>query len=215
MRYLKKFESKFDILNGLSDEDLEEKIEFLRLEIEDMVDQISYINSILSRRRDSRYADISKDLPRNVFDLNRSQFDFVFEHSNNLGAFRYDISKKYISQLRGVVDSGFNSSTNQFYFKISTMYFTDDNFENYEPNIDAIKSIEFLSRNLKRMGDGYVLFGVLMSYDDQSYSQTIKYFSNNDIKLYDREILRRSFTSIEDLVKFLVDDDIESKEWGI
>ena len=82
----------------------------------------------------------------------------ILEHSNKTTDKQYEISNKYLDQLKGVMSSGFNNKTNQFYFNIVTSHSMDRDSEKFKLYEDCVKSIKFLGDNLKKMDEGYVEF---------------------------------------------------------
>jgi hypothetical protein len=110
-------------LNSVSDSLLKEKLKSLKIERDDLNNEILAINNILNSRKDSVIEDFVKTLPESIFDFNKEQL-VLFEH-HHVGKLKYDISIKYFNQLKGVLDAGFNNLTNQFCFNISTSRWMD------------------------------------------------------------------------------------------
>jgi hypothetical protein len=104
---------------------LKEKLKSLKIERDDLNNEILAINNILNSRKDSVIEDFVKTLPESIFDFNKEQLFFLFEHHHGVGKLKYDISIKYFNQLKGVLDAGFNNLTNQFCFNISTSRWMD------------------------------------------------------------------------------------------
>jgi hypothetical protein len=210
MKYLKKYNESKSPLNSLSDDDLRERLKWLTIEYKEIEDEMLTIRKILTTRQEESEEIHSRNLPDSVFDLNKEQFDWVFEHNHGTTSKRYEISGKYIKQLSGVHDGGFNRDTNQFYFNIVTSHSFNRRENNFELKPEVIKSIRFLGDNLKRTGD-YVEFGVLYSFYEHGYNDHVLYYSEDDIQTGSWGNVRE-FNSIENLLKYIVDYDISSRD---
>lgn len=206
MKYLKKYNESISTLNSLHNDELEEKLKWLRIEMEDIQDEISTINKILTKRKESKESKYSETLPDSIFDFNKEQLDWVFEHHHGTTSKRYSIAGEYLSELEGVMNIGTNPDTNQFLFTISSSSCMDNNGSGFE---NIVKSIKFLGDNLKRV-DGYVKFKII--YYHLGYSdELVKYYSEDNIE-WDRRYTSKKVTSIEDLLKNIVEYDIGDKE---
>jgi len=211
MKKYRQFINESIFWNNLDDDDLIERLNDLIRERDDLNEQIAYINSILRERRKERSVNKVKEFPKNIFDLNKEQLDFIFEHHHGTDSAHYKISNDYFSQLSGVTNSGFNQKTNQFYFNIVSSSCFNDLEDDYELDKNVIKSIKFLGDNLKSEEDnGWVRFGVLYSYYDHGYHDKVLYKSENEIKygsytMYDKN-------SISDLLKSIVENDLVHKD---
>jgi len=208
MKYLKKYNESKSPLNSLSDEELEERLKWLAIEYKEIGDEMATIRTLLRGRKEEREEIHSKNLPDNVFDLNKEQFDWTFEHHHGTTPKRYEISQKYINQLKGVISSGFKRDTGQFYFDIFTSESFNSKEDGFELKPDVIKSIKFLGDNLKRVND-FVEFGVLFYFDD-NYNEKVRYYSDGHLEYGSYRHFTR-VNSIEDLLKRLVDNDIMNR----
>jgi hypothetical protein len=219
-KYREFIKESIGLLNSVSDSLLKEKLISLQLERDDLNNEINTINAILSSRKDSSIEDFIKTLPESIFDFNKEQLFFIFEHHNGVGKLKYDISIKYFNQLKGVLDAGFNKDTNQFYFKIITsrwMNYDNNEFEEKSDSDEILKSIKFLGDNLQRVS-GKVKFGILSQYIND-YSSCLNYTSDSDI-IFDfgsRYGEEYEFSNIKDMIKFIVsrdkdDDDDDYRE---
>jgi hypothetical protein len=207
MRYLRKFnESVKGFFASMSDAELKEWIEDLTIELDDIQEKIGTIRSILRDRKDNKDLEFAKGLPDSIYDFSKEQLDWVFEHNHSTGKEKYNISKKYISEL-GIFDNGFNPNTNQFKFNISTSSFFNELEDEYERNENKIKAIEFLGENLKKENNEYVLFDVMYYFKD-TYGDKVRFYSKDKVDLYNSRFLIRSFNSVDELLEYIVDDDI-------
>jgi hypothetical protein len=211
MKKYKQFINESIYWNNLDDEDLLERRDDLILERDELNEQIYLINSILRERQEERSIEKVKKFPKSIFELDKKQLDFIFEHHHGTDSKHYKISNKYFSQLIGVNSSGFNIETKQFHFNIISSYCFNDIEDGFELNEEMVKSIKFLGDNLKSEQDnGWVRFGVLYSYYDHGYNDKILYKSEKEIKygsytMYDKN-------SISDLLKSIVENDLAHKD---
>jgi hypothetical protein len=210
MRYLKKYNESSKFYHQMSDDDLNDWLEQLSIERDDILEKIASIRSELRNRKERSEEERSKKLPDNVFDLNKEQFDWVFEHGHHTTSKRYEISKKYINQLPGVFQNGFRENTGQFFFSIPTSNSFNETEDDFELKPEVVKSIKFLGENLKKQPGGEVIFGVLYYYSEE-YSDYVEYYSEDNIK-YGHNYNKSKVTSIEDLLKNLVEKDLDEKE---
>lgn len=208
MIYLRKFNEEHKFYSEMTEEELNDWIEQLVIERDDILERISSLRRELTDRKEKSEEEYSTKLPESVFDLNKEQFDWVFEHGHHTTRKRYEISKKYIEQLSGVYSIGFNPNTSQFKFSISTSYSFNDDEDGFELKPEVVKSIKFLGDNLKRI-DGYVLFDVSYAYSDD-YNHKVKYHSDDNLEFGIGNYFKKR-NSIEDLLKDRVESDIESK----
>jgi hypothetical protein len=210
MKHLKKYNESKTNLNNLSDDELKDKLKWLRIEYTDIQDEITTISSILRSRKEKRETSYSSSFPSDIFKLNKEQLDWVLEHNHKTTEERYKISHKYIQQLSGVVDSGFNINTNQYYFQIVVSRLFNPMENAFELNPNIVSSIKLLSNNLKKTSDDYVEFGILYYYNDHSYNDKVKFYSEDNIEWGDRYNWRK-VNSIESLLESLVEYDLTSK----
>jgi hypothetical protein len=206
-KYREFIKESLGLLNSVSDSLLKEKLKSLKIERDDLNNEILAINNILNSRKDSVIEDFVKTLPESIFDFNKEQLVFLFEHHHGVGKLKYDISIKYFNQLKGVLDAGFNNLTNQFCFNISTSRWMDyDNeFEEKSDSDEILKSIKFLGDNLKRVS-GKVKFGINFTNNNE-YASYINYISDSDIVFDSGYREEAKFSNIKDMIKFIVNRD--------
>lgn len=208
--YINESKDKFG-LRSMDDDFLQDRLESLIIHRDEIQDEIEHINKIIKQRKEISDGKLSENLPQSIFELNKDQLDFIFEHGHGTSKKRYEVSRKYFSQLDGVIDTGSNPQTSQFYFSLSMSMLIDDNAE-YDISDNVIKSIEFLGENLKK-NDGYVKFGCSFKYSENDYNSSIHFINKNDIKIVSRydEI---KFKSVKSLLEYLVEEDISQKSEG-
>ncbi len=212
MKYLRKYnESKIVTLGSLSDDELKERLKWLRIEQEEVNKEIGDINRLLISRREDIESKYSESLPGSIFDFNKEQLEWIFQHGHGTTQKHYEIAQKYIRELHGVHQTGFNQNTNQFYFTIGSSYCFNDAEDGFELRPDIVKSIKFLGENLKRY-DGGVEFGISYYYDDHSYNDKAKYISESEIYYTSGYGRATKKDSIEKLLEDIVDNDLFEKD---
>ena len=194
--------SKF--LINLKDEELEDRLKDLFIEKKDIGDEIKSINKILKDRKENLDESYSRNLPESIFDFNKEQLDWIFENNNYITSKHHDISTNYFKQLSGVINGGFIPETSQFRFNI---YMTD--LLGFLKDVNIIKTIKFLGNNLKKNEEGYVKFGILW-YHLNDYEAEIKYRNEGEI-FYNGNYFSKKFTSIGDMLEFLIEQDEQSR----
>jgi hypothetical protein len=216
MRYLKKYnESKITTLDTLSDDELRERLKWLRIEQQEINTEIGDINKLLTSRKEESQREYSTSLPENIFDFNKDQFDWLFEHHHGTTSEHYKIAQNYFRQLKGVHQSGFNENTKQFYFNITTSSCFNRNEDEFVYNEEVDKSITLLGENLKKH-DGYVKFGISYTFDD-NYNYSVLYYTSSDIRYkqgWGSVDMRRGENkgSVQLLLKSVVEEDLENKD---
>jgi hypothetical protein len=206
MKYLRKFNESIKTLNSFSNEDLEERLKWLRIEQQELQEDIENIHSILTRRKEEEQSKYSENLPESIFDFNKEQLDWIFEHHHGTTHEHYKISQKYFTQLKGLHQSGFNENTNQYYFIISSSYYMNDIEDEFVLKEDGLKSIQFLADNLEK-NNGYVEFGVSYAFSDD-YNNKVQI--GDDIKYGGYS--KTKMDSIEKVLESIVDNDLYSKD---
>lgn len=210
-KYMQFIKEGKGLLNSLSDKLLKEKLDSLVLERDDLNNEIMTINAILNSRKDSIIEDFVKDLPESIFDFNKEQLEFILENHNGVRTIQYKVSSKYFDQLKGVNNNGFNPDTKQFKFDISTGYWLNYDEDAYEEKSDSdkvLKSIKFLGDNLKRKS-GCVEFGISFYYANGLFDK-IRYISDSEL-YYTTRFNNIKFNNILDMIKYIVEEDCESK----
>ena len=206
MKYLRKYtESKLNTYDSMNDEDLEELLHWSRIEYNELGEKIQQMNAVLRGRKENSEEEHSKSLPASIFDFNKEQCDWIFEHHHGTTSKKYQISNKYFEQLKGLFTSGFNPDTNQFQFTLSGYYF--NNPADFEL---IIKSIKFLGDNLKRIkgisgGEmkDVVKFNVQYEHLDD-YNDKIHYVSESELYLVQRS---KKFDNIGLLISYITPQD--------
>jgi hypothetical protein len=209
-KYISFINENFKSWNTLDDEDLLERLSSLIQEKEDIEEQIQYIRSILIQREEDSIEKKAKDFPESIWDLNKEQLKLILEHNNKTTTKQYEISQKYLKQLSGVMDSGFNTKTKQFYFNIVTSYSMSES-DKFILKPEIVKSIKFLGENLNKTEDAYVLFGILHRFNEHGYNEKVHYFSDKKIDVVFSTYDIREVKSIEEMLKIIVESDILNK----
>ena len=206
MKYLKKYNESIKTLDSLSNEELEEKLEWLRVEQKEIQEEILNVNKILTKRKEEEQSKYSESFPESIFDFNEEQLEWVLEHHHGTTSEHYKIAQKYLSQLKGVHQVGFNQNTNQFYFNISSSYFMNDVEDEFLLKEEGLKSIQFLAENLKKHDD-YVEFGVTYAFTED-YNDKVQI--GDDIKYGGYS--KTKMDSIEKALEAIVDNDLFYKD---
>lgn len=206
MKYLKKYNESIKTLDSLSNEELEEKLEWLRVEQKEIQEEILNVNKILTKRKEEEQSKYSESLPESIFDFNQEELEWVLEHHHGTTSEHYKIAQKYFSQLKGVHQVGFNQNTNQFYFNISSSYFMNDVEDEFILKEEGLKSIQFLAENLKKHDD-YVEFGVTYAFTED-YNDKVQI--GDDIKYGGYS--KTKMDSIEKALEAIVDNDLFYKD---
>ena len=212
MKYLKKiFES--NNFNSMTDEELEEKLNWLRIEYADIQREISQVVSIQKYRKESSEEELTKDWPESIWDLDKFQIDWVLEHGHHTTSKHYEISHKYLGQLEGVMDSGFNGDTNQYMINICMSSWVTDDLS-YNSNDEGIKSINFLHKNLKKVkldGQDATRFNILFS-NSGDYDYAL-FYCDDKVIVKSGRYTQKEYKSIEEAVKALAQKDIDDSEY--
>ena len=217
MKHLRKYnESKITTLDSLSDDELKEKLEWLSVEYHEIQEQMVDIRKILTKREEERQRDYSKDLPKSIYDFNKEQLEWIFEHHHGTTSEHYKIATDYFRQLKGMVNTGFNQNTNQFYFNIncySLFNEAEDGFR-YDPEVG--KALVFLGENLKK-NNGFVEFGITYAFAQGYYDDRVIYVASNDIRYkqgWGSVDMRRgrSYGTPELLLEKIVEHDLSEKD---
>ena len=150
-KYNNYIKEKFDlsIIYDLDDEELMDMLNDLNTDIKDLELERSAIYNLLKSRKEALMSKTLEEYPESIFDLSKEQLNIIFGNNNSTTKSQYEKSHQYFHQLTGVMDSGYNKLTDQFYFKICTNYFYDDDHKIINLK-EGVKSIEFLGNNLKK-----------------------------------------------------------------
>lgn len=206
MKYLKKYNESIKTLESSSTEELEERMKWLRIEQKELQEEIISINRILTKRKEEKQSKYSETLPDSIFDFNKEQLEWVFEHHHGTTSEHYKISQKYFSELKGLHQTGFNQNTNQHYFSISSSYYMNDVEDEFVLKEDGLKSIQFLADNLKKHND-YVEFDVTYAFTED-YNDKVQI--GDDIKYGGYS--KTKMDSIEKVLESIVENDLHSKD---
>lgn len=191
-------ESKEYTIHSMSNEQLEERLEFLRMELKETQDEIMSIVSIIRSRSDVNDKEYFDNLPTNIYDLNKEQLEFVLVHTHGTTTYRYKEAQKYWYQLFGFYPNG--TKNDQVCFSLTLSSFEEDRRFRYNDEFE--KSFNLLKDNLKEF-----TISLLGIHDDHSYYINIKV--NDNIEVYERTTVIKVFNidQLEELVKFLFDRD--------
>jgi len=214
-------------LNAISSETLETKLEDLKLQMTELQEEMASIRSILEFRKSNKVTEISKTLPESLFDFNKEQLDFIFEHHEGVNKTQYDLARKFYQELLGVHDYGYNRVTNQTTFTIDTTPSFDNDDEDlvqdYHENERQIKAIKFLGENLKRIDTNSREHGEYFGVGDAVRFNVSYYFSTgeldyvlyvSEIELYIANLYGRKskYNSISKMLEALVGEDLSHKD---
>ena len=200
-------------LNAISTETLETKLEDLQLQVTELQEEMASIRSILEYRKTNNVTEFAKTLPESIFDFNKEQLDFIFEHHEGVNKTQYDLARTFYSQLYGLHDFGFNPDTNQTMFAINLA----DSFNNededladaYRENNEQIESIKFLGENLKKI-DGSVKFHVSYYFSTQELNYVL-YVSGTELYVTNLYGRKSRYNSISKMLEYLVEDDLDAR----
>ena len=216
-------------LNAVSTETLETKLEDLQLQMTELQEEMASIRSILEYRKTNKVTELAKTLPESIFDFNKEQLDFIFEHHEGVNKTQYDLARTFYQELLGVHDYGYNRVTNQTTFAITTSHsFNDDDedlAESYTENEQQINTIKLLGENLKRIDTNTGERGEYFGVGDAVKFYVSYYFSTGDLdfviyvsetELYITNLYGRKvrYNSISKMLEALVDDDLSHKDNG-
>jgi len=214
-QFIKESNTKF--LAAMDDEDLEERLSFLRLQVSELQEEILTIVNIQKDRKNRENTEYSKTLPASIYDFDEKQLEFIFQGDPRSDK-QYEIQQKYYNQLAGVFPSmTYDSTTGQKIFSIVTsrcMNNAASSFQHHKAKI-AVRNIKFLGDKLKKSNNeeygDFITFQVLFSYSED-YRKTVIYKSESEILLHNGYRVIKTFNKIEDLLKFLVEEDLDEKD---
>ena len=215
-------------LNAISTETLESKLEDLQLQMTELQEEMTSIRSILEYRKTNNVTELAKTLPESIFDFNKEQLDFIFEHHEGVNKAQYDLAREFYIELLGVHDYGYNRVTNQTTFAITTSHSFDnddeDSAESYHENEQQISTIKFLGENLKKVdtntGERGEYFGVgdavkfYVSYYFVETSDFVLYVSETELYIANLYGRKTRYNSISKMLEALVDEDLSHKGTG-
>ena len=214
-------------LNAISTETLETKLEDLQLQMTELQEEMASIRSILEYRKTNNVTEFAKTLPESIFDFNKEQLDFIFEHHEGVNKTQYDLARTFYQELLGVHDYGYNRVTNQTTFAITTSHSFDnddeDLAEDYQENEQQISTIKFLGENLKKVDTNTGARGEFFGVGDAVRFNVNYYFSTGELdyvlyvsetELYIANLYGRKtrYNSISKVLEALVDDDLSHKD---
>lgn len=214
-QFIKESNTKF--LAAMDDEDLEDRLSFLRLQVSELQEEILTIVNIQKDRKNRENTEYSKTLPASIYDFDEKQLEFIFEGDPRSDK-QYEIQQKYYNQLAGVFPSmTYDSNTGQNIFSIVTDRCMNDDEDAYDAEQAkiAVRDIKFLGDKLKKSNNeeygNFITFQVLFSYSED-YRKTVIYKSESEILLHSGYRVIKTFNKIEDLLKFLVEEDLDEKD---
>lgn len=76
-QFIKESNTKF--LAAMADEDLEERLSFLRLQLSELQEEILTIVNIQKDRKNRENTEYAKTLPASIYDFNEEQLNFIFQ----------------------------------------------------------------------------------------------------------------------------------------
>lgn len=201
-------------LNAISSETLETKLEDLQLQMTELQEEMASIRSILEFRKSNDVIELAKTFPESIYDFNKEQLDFIFEHHHGVGKTQFDLARRFYNQFVGVHDFGFNPDTNQTMFAINLVDSFNSEDEDladaYRENDAQIKSIKFLGENLRRV-DGSVKFHVSYYFSTQELNY-VRYVSETELYVTNLYGRKSRYSSISKMLEYLVEDDLDSKQ---
>lgn len=213
-QFIKESNTKF--LAAMDDEDLEERLSFLRLQVSELQEEILTIVNIQKDRKNRENTEYSKTLPASIYDFDEKQLEFIFQGDPRSDK-QYEIQQKYYNQLAGVFPSmTYDSTTGQKIFSIVTSRCMNDDEDAYDAEQAkiAVRDIKFLGDKLKKSNNeeygDFITFQVLFSYSED-YRKTVIYKSESEILLHNGYRVIKTFNKIEDLLKFLVEEDLDER----
>jgi hypothetical protein len=213
-QFIKESNTKF--LAAMTDEDLEERLSFLRLQLSELQEEILTIVNIQKDRKNRENNEYAKTLPASIYDFNEEQLDFIFQGDPRSDK-QYEIQRQYYGQLQGVFPSmTYDKNTDQKVFSIVTRDLLDDNEEELdEEKVKiAVKNIKFLANKLKKPNNDqfgeFIMFHVLYSYSEDYNDRVI--YKDKEILLHNGYRIVKIFSDIEDLLKHLVENDLYYKD---
>jgi len=230
--YMKKyleFIKESTYLNAISSETLEAKLEDLQLQMTELQEEMASIRSILEYRKTNNVTEFAKTLPESIFDFNKEQLDFIFEHHQGVNKTQYDLAREFYQELLGVHDYGYNRVTNQTTFAITTSHSFDnddeDLAEGYTENEQQVNTIKFLGENLKKVDTNsrergeYFGVGNAVKFYVSYYFSTVDldfvlYVSETELyitNLYGKKV---RYNSISKMLEELVNEDLSHKDNG-
>lgn len=110
----------------------------------------------------------------------------------------------------------YDSTTGQKIFSIVTSRCMNDDEDAYDAEQAkiAVRDIKFLGDKLKKSNNeeygDFITFQVLFSYSED-YRKTVIYKSESEILLHNGYRVIKTFNKIEDLLKFLVEEDLDER----
>lgn len=213
-QFIKESNTKF--LAAMDDEDLEERLSFLRLQVSELQEEILTIVNIQKDRKNRENTEYSKTLPASIYDFDEKQLEFIFQGDPRSDK-QYEIQQKYYNQLAGVFPSmTYDSTTGQKIFSIVTSRCMNDDEDAYDAEQAkiAVRDIKFLGDKLKKSNNeeygDFITFQVLFSYSED-YRKPVIYKSESEILLHNGYRVIKTFNKIEDLLKFLVEEDLDER----
>ena len=153
-------------LNSMSESSLKERLEYLRLEMKEISDEIQSISSILKGRSDESFKVMMKSYPKGIFELNSDQLSNIFINDDRFNTtYQYNIRRRYWEQVSGFYPSGTKDGKASFSLCLSRM--ENDITGEFEIPKNIEKSFKLLIDNLTD-SKGSLNIDILGHYDDHS-----------------------------------------------
>jgi hypothetical protein len=215
MKYLRKYNESITTLESLSNEELEEKLKWLKIEQDEIQEQMVSARKILVKRKEEEQKKHSTSLPKSIFDFNEEQCVWLFEHHHGATSEHYKIAQRYFKELTGLFQTGFNPDTKQFYFTVNVGSCFNEAEDGFQYDEKVGKSLTFLGENLTKK-DGYVKFGLSYTYGEH-YNDRVLYYSSDDVRYqqsWGSVSMRQGENkgSVEGLLRAAVEQDLEDKD---
>ena len=158
-------------LNSMSESSLKERLEYLRLEMKEISDEIQSISSILKGRSDESFKVMMKSYPKGIFELNSDQLSNIFINDDIFNTtYQYNIRRRYWEQVSGFYPSGTKDGKASFSLCLSRM--ENDITGEFEIPKNIEKSFKLLIDNLTD-SKGSLNIDILGHYDDHSYNKML------------------------------------------
>lgn len=185
---MKKFTEKINesndsiiTLNSMSEQSLKERLDYLRLEMKEISDEIQSISSILKGRSDESFKIMIKSYPKNIFELDKEQLKNILINDDKFNTtYQYEFRRKYWQQVPGFYPNGTKNGKVSFSLSLSSMENDITGEFQIVENID--NSLKLLMENLSD-DEGKLEIAILGHYDDHSYNKMLV-VQNNELLWY-------------------------------
>lgn len=203
-----KEDSAIITLNSMDNDLLNERLDYLRMEIKEISDEIQSIVSILKSRSDDSFREKLKTFPESIFDMNKEQLDFILINDNSSTTYQHKERSKYWNQLKGFFQTG--SDGEKASFSISMAHFEERHYGNFQIPDGFEESFALLLDCLKK--DGKTKFSILCQYSDSYDKKMI--IEDDVITLYwDYTPKKYKLSDINQVVKYIYEIDMEDSDY--